>query len=82
MSALVRPLQVVNDGLPYIYDEIQRSHSQVINLYALEKAASFGAKNTDPKAAAFVAARLADAASTLRDLWYTAYRTSGGADLQ
>ncbi|HKE20785.1 MAG TPA: hypothetical protein VKB88_00255 [Bryobacteraceae bacterium] len=79
---LLRQLQVVNDGLPYIYDEIRRSHAQVTKLYDLEKAASFGAKNADPNAAAFVAARLADAASTLRDLWYTAYRTSVGTHLQ
>lgn len=75
---LVRQLQVVNDALPYIYDEIRRAHAQVVPLYDLEKATSFGAKNVDPKAVAFVAARLADATSTLRDLWYTAFRTSAG----
>jgi len=76
VGPLMGQLQIVNDGLPYIYDEIRRSHAQVTRLYDLEKATSFGAKNADPNAAAFVAGRLADAASTLRDLWYTAYRTS------
>jgi hypothetical protein len=73
---LVRGLRVVNDGLPYIYAEIERAHDQVIPLYEFEKAEPFGVADADPRAAAFVAARLADAASTLRDLWYTAYRTS------
>jgi len=44
-------------------------------LYELEKEARFDASNTNPKAAAFTAQRLADAASTLRDLWYAAYRS-------
>ncbi len=76
---LVRQLHTVDNALPCIYAEIERSHDQVIPLYELDKAEPFGTGNTDPKAEAFVAARLADAASTLRDLWYTAYRTSEDA---
>jgi rhodanese-related sulfurtransferase len=73
---LVHKLQMVSDGLPYIYDEVRRGNSQVIPLYELEKSKPFGAKDDDPNAKAFVAARLADAAAVLRDLWYTAYYTS------
>lgn len=74
---LVRKYHLVESGLPYIYDEIQRSHSQVGNLYELEKLKKFGPDDDDPRARAFAATRLADAASVLRDLWYTAYITSG-----
>jgi len=59
-----------------IYQELRRSHDQVIRLYELEKAMPFGPDNSDLAAASFVTERLADAAATLRDLWYTAYRTS------
>jgi hypothetical protein len=68
--------RVVNDPLQYIYDEIRRAHNQVPALYDLEKAAPFGANDNDPGAKPFVSVRLADAASVLRDLWYTAYYTS------
>ncbi|HXJ37898.1 MAG TPA: hypothetical protein VNH18_01395 [Bryobacteraceae bacterium] len=50
----------------------------MIPLYGMEKLKPFGADNTDPRAVQFVAPRLADAVSTLRDLWYTAWRTSAG----
>ena len=79
VRSLVHPLHTVDDGLPYIYAEIERSHEEVIPLYELEKAEPFGSGDTDPKAKALAAARLADAASTLRDLWYTAYRSSVAA---
>lgn len=72
----LRPLQQVNDGLPYIYDEIRRSHDQVNALYGLEKSAQFGPNNVNPQAREFVAKRLADGAGVLRDLWYAAYTTS------
>jgi hypothetical protein len=76
VAPLVRKLQTVNDGLPYIYQEIRRSHDQVIPLYELEKETKFGAADGNPRAATFAAAQLADAAATLRDLWYAAYRGS------
>jgi hypothetical protein len=78
VAPLVRKLGTVNDGLPYIYEEIRRAHDQVIPLYDLEKETKFGAGDSNPRAEAFAAARLADAAATLRDLWYAAYRGSGG----
>jgi hypothetical protein len=72
----VRPTTVVKDPLEYIYRHMQRSHREVNTLYAFEKRQPFGEKNTDPNAHKFVSERLADAVSTLKDLWYTAYVTS------
>ena len=72
----VRLAATVKDPLGYIYQHMQRSHREVNTLYDLEKLQPFGEKNMDPKAHKFVSERLADAVSTLRDLWYTAYITS------
>jgi hypothetical protein len=76
VALLIRKVQRVNSGLPYVYSEIQRSYDQVIPLYRLENKSRFDSTNNNPKAVAFAAERLADAASTLRDLWYEAYRSS------
>jgi hypothetical protein len=77
VKPLVRKCHLVESGLPYIYQEIQRSNDQVESLYELDKFQRFGPDDNDPRARAFAARRLADAASVLRDLWYTAYITSG-----
>ena len=76
---LVRSVTVVADGLPYIHAHMRRSFDQVIPLYEMEKLAPFGADDENPEAVKFAATRLADAVSTLRDLWYTAYYTSTSA---
>ena len=76
VKRLLRPVQVSEDPWISIYQELRRSHDQVIRLYELEKAMPFGPNNSDLAAASFVTERLADAAATLRDLWYMAYRTS------
>jgi len=76
VAPLMRKIQSLENGLAHIHAEIQRSHDQVIALYELEKERRFDAANNSPKAAAFTAERLADAAATLRDLWYAAYRLS------
>lgn len=76
VQPLVNGLHTVDDPLQYIYEELHRAHSQVLTLYDLEKAVPFGADDNDPHAKTFVAARLADGASVLRDLWYAAYSTS------
>jgi hypothetical protein len=78
VAPLMRKAQTVSSGLTYVYAEIQRSHDQVVPLYELEKESKFGAANHNPKAVAFAAERLADAASTLRDLWYEACKSSDG----
>ena len=76
VAPLVRKPQPVNDGMAFIYSAIRRSHDQVIPLYELELETKFGAADSNPRAVVFVAARLADAAATLRDLWCSAYRSS------
>jgi hypothetical protein len=76
VAPLMRKVQSVDNGLEYIHAEIQRSHDQVVRLYELEKETRFDATDNNPKAVPFAAERLADAASTLRDLWYAAYRSS------
>lgn len=76
VKPLVGECHIATNGLSYIYAEIKRSSDQVESLYALENAKRFGPDDDNPKAQAFVDARLADAATVLRDLWYTAYVTS------
>ena len=79
-DADVRPLmttvQMMSDPLASIDRELRRANDEVSRVYELEQSTAFGAEDGDAAAKAFVAARLADGASTLRDLWYTAYRTS------
>lgn len=72
----IRAVKVVPEPLSEIYAHMRRAFDQVVTLYELEKTTPFGPDNTSPQARRFAAERLADAVSTLRDLWYTAYRTS------
>ena len=76
VAPLIRKVQPVSNGLPYIYSEIRRAHDRVVELYELEKVSKFGTADDNLKAVRFAAERLADGASTLRDLWYEAYRSS------
>lgn len=57
---------------------LKESNAVVERLYQLDKAAAFGAGTTAAENKKFTAARLAAAAQMLRDLWYSAYVTSGG----
>jgi hypothetical protein len=79
----VRPLmsaaRIIDDPLTAIHQELRRASEQVIRVYELEQAAPFGPASTAAASESFVAARLADGATILRDLWYTAYRTSAGS---
>jgi hypothetical protein len=76
VAARMRKVQPVGNGLAYIRAEIRRSHDQVVPLYELENETRFDGTNNNPKAVAFGVERLADAASTLRDFWYEAYRST------
>jgi len=76
VKPVLSDLRVTDDALSYIYAEMRRSYDQMIPLYELEKAAPFGPENSSPEAKRFVSSRLADAVSTLRDLWFTAWQTS------
>ncbi len=77
VQPLVRPVKAVDDGLQEIYAHMRRSFDCVNELYELELELPFGPERAKVEAVGFAAARMADAVSTLRDLWYTAYVTSG-----
>ena len=80
VKPLVRATTVVDDGLSFIYAHMRRSYDRITDLYELELKQPFGAEKASPEAIRFVATRLADATSTLRDLWYTAYATSAASE--
>lgn len=65
---------------PAIIAYLRRTHSLVDTLFALDAAGSFGPQNTAPGHHAFAVARLAAGATMLRDLWWTAWVTSGEPD--
>ena len=62
---------------PAIAEYLHRSNAELTRLYDLEKASPFSATNADPSHARFAAERLAAGATMLRDLWWTAWVTSG-----
>lgn len=76
VEPLLAPLQKGPMGLATIYAHMERAHKQVNHLYDLEKATPFGPEDQDQEAHKLVVDRLADGASTLRDLWYSAYATA------
>lgn len=55
---------------------LRRSNSKVEQLYSLDKQAPFDTATTSPADKAFASERLADGASMLRNLWWTAWVTS------
>lgn len=55
----------------------RRSNSSVAPVYELDKREPFGSGREPAEARAFTAARLAEGASMLRDIWYTAWLLSG-----
>jgi hypothetical protein len=56
---------------------LRETNGQVEHLYQLDKAHPFDANTTDPGDKAFTVERLASGARMLRDLWWTAWVTSG-----
>lgn len=55
---------------------LDRSHGQLERLYSLEKEEPFGKATTGAGHKQFTAERMADGASMLRDIWFTAWVTS------
>jgi hypothetical protein len=81
-AADVRPLvasppRVHEDVRAGVRAYLARSHGELTRLYDLEKAESFTPANARPEHRRFAAERLADGATMLRDLWWTAWVTSG-----
>jgi hypothetical protein len=62
---------------PAILAYLNETFSEVEHLYQLDKAAPFGAETTSAEDKQFTAARLAAGSRMLRDLWWTAWITSG-----
>ena len=60
-----------------IDDYLRASNAEVERMYELDKAHPFDANTTAPENKAFTADRLAAGARMLRDLWWTAWVTSG-----
>jgi hypothetical protein len=81
-AADVRPLvpttpRVHENAREAVRDYLARSHGELTRLYELEKTARFDAANTRPEHRRFAAERLAAGTTMLRDLWWTAWVTSG-----
>lgn len=80
VQPLLREVTVVERPLETLHQHIKRSYAQVEPLYEMERTTPFKADQASPEAMKFVTTRLADAASVLRDLWWTAWVTSASSE--
>lgn len=71
----MKPVAVVRDGMARIEEHIARSLARVEPLYELEKLEPYGAENAREEHRKLCAECLADGASTVRDFWYSAWKT-------
>lgn len=71
------PARTLTDLRGAIIAYLEQSHGQVRRLYDLDKQEPFGPQNVRAEHREFVVARLAAGAEMLRDLWWTAWVTSG-----
>ena len=69
--------RVLPDFRAAIIEYLRQSNAQVEPLYKIDKAHPFDADTTAPENKAFAADRLAAGARMLRDIWWTAWVTSG-----
>lgn len=79
LPKISREARVLTDTRAEIIAYLQRSHSAVERLYELDKRVKFTAETTAPQHKEFAVERLAAGAAMLRDLWWTAWVTSGPA---
>ncbi len=70
-AVVINPLR---DG---IWSYVQTTFSHLDRLYSLDKTEAFGRETTGAEHKRFTAERLAAGATMLRNLWWTAYATSG-----
>jgi len=68
--------RLLGDWLREVEKVIAASNSHIEQIYIWDKKTPFGGGEEPAAAATFTAARLADGARFLRDLWYTAWRRS------
>lgn len=71
----MKPVKVVTDGLGEIHAHVNRSLGRLEPLYELEKMEPFSAECSRPEHIRLCAECLADGASTVRDFWYSAWKT-------
>lgn len=69
--------RVLPDLRSAILEYLTATNAQVERMYQLDKVNPFDAQTTSPEDKAFVASRLAAGAQMLRDIWWTAWMTSG-----
>ena len=74
MTAVPRVLPNVRDA---VIAYLNTSYAQLDRLYEIDTATPFQAETSTPEQKAFAVARLAAGAEMLRDIWYTAWVTSG-----
>jgi len=72
-TALVKTAQKLPDPFADIMKYLFESYSQVSELYRMDKAARWDARNTNPESKKFVTGRLAAGSQMLANLWYTAW---------
>ena len=74
MKTTPRVINPLRDGT---WQYLQASFSQLDRLYSLDKVEAFGPDTKSAEHKQFTAERLAAGATMLRDIWWTAYVTSG-----
>lgn len=77
MSAAARVFPEIR---PAVLSYLRESNAQVEELYRMDRRVPFGEENASEEHRRFAARRLAVGAEMLRDLWWTAWVTSEGAD--
>jgi hypothetical protein len=75
--AVRAPVTVLPALRPAIIAYFMATHAEVERLYQLDKASPFNAQQQGAEHKAFAVTRLAAGATMLRDLWWTAWVTSG-----
>jgi hypothetical protein len=69
--------KVINRVRAGTWQYIESTFGQLDRLYSLDKAEPFGPDTKGAEHKRFTAERLAAGATMLRDIWWTAYATSG-----
>ena len=77
VEPLLSPPHRVESWVPEMETFLRRNNGFVEQLYRLDQKGAFGSGQEPPEAKRFVAARLADATSMLRDVWTSAWVISG-----
>jgi hypothetical protein len=75
-AGLVGAPQRVGPWVPAMEQFLRRNNGFLDQLYTLEQKGAFGSGKEPPESKPFTAARLADAATMLRDVWYTTWLVS------